>query len=117
DAEREHAVSRLREACAEGRLTLEEFSQRVDEAYAARSREELALATRELPELPAMSSRKRRKYLTISIFGGADRRGRWRVPRRGFVLNLFGGSDLDLRQAELDAPVVTFFVLNMWGGA
>ena len=41
DAEREGEVVRLREACAEGRLTLQEFSERVEEAYAARTRAEL----------------------------------------------------------------------------
>ena len=115
DAEREQAVVRLREACAEGRLTLDEFAQRVDEAYAARTHEELARVTRELPA-QATPRRKRRRRFTIAIFGGSDLRGRFRVPRRSFMLNLFGGSDIDLRQAELDAPVATYFALNLFGG-
>jgi uncharacterized protein DUF1707 len=37
DAERERTVAQLRDAAAEGRLTLDEFSQRVEDAYAAKS--------------------------------------------------------------------------------
>ena len=35
DAEREQTVARLRDATAEGRLSLEEFAQRADRAFAA----------------------------------------------------------------------------------
>jgi hypothetical protein len=41
DAEREQAVVRLREASAEGRLTLEELADRTALAYEARSQAEL----------------------------------------------------------------------------
>jgi hypothetical protein len=46
-----------------------------------------------------------------------ERRGRWRLPRRSFVLSLLGGADLDLRQAEIDADVVTIWVFAVLGGA
>lgn len=49
DAEREQVVAELRRHVEEGRLTLEEFRQRLDEVYAARTRRELGLARRELP--------------------------------------------------------------------
>ena len=42
DAERECSIVLLRDAVGEGRLTLEEFSQRVDLAQAARTDGELA---------------------------------------------------------------------------
>lgn len=56
DADRELTVERLREAHAEGRLTAEEFSERVDEAYAARTHGDLAPLTRDLPS-PARGAR------------------------------------------------------------
>lgn len=49
DADREAVVERLREAHAEGRLMVDEFTQRVDEAYAARTHGDLAPLTRDLP--------------------------------------------------------------------
>ncbi len=66
DAERDRAVASLREHCAAGRLTLEEFAERVDEAYAARTLAELEAVTR---ELPAPATRRRASRLSISIMG------------------------------------------------
>ena len=118
DAEREHAVMQLREATAEGRLTLEEFSQRVEAAYVAKTADELAHLTTDLPapaaQLPATGRRSKR--FTISIFGGVNRKGRWRSARSHWVLSIFGGSDLDFRQASLDGGEATVYVLDVFGG-
>jgi Domain of unknown function (DUF1707) len=116
DAQREQAAVALREHCAEGRLTLEELSQRLDEAYRARTAGELEQALRELPAEAAPRARRSAKRFTVSIFGGVDRKGRWRVAQRSFVLTLFGGSDLDLRQAEIDSDVVTIWAFALVGG-
>jgi hypothetical protein len=49
DADREAAADRLRDAHAEGRLSIDEFQERFDEAYAAKTLGELAVVTRDLP--------------------------------------------------------------------
>jgi Domain of unknown function (DUF1707) len=49
DAERERAVEHLRAASPEGRLTLEELSERVTAAYEARTDQELDALTDDLP--------------------------------------------------------------------
>lgn len=49
DAERELVVARLRDACAEGRLTADELAERVAAAYAARTYAELDRLTADLP--------------------------------------------------------------------
>lgn len=51
DRERERVVEQLRMHVGLGRLTLEEFEQRVDETLEARTGAELALALRELPRV------------------------------------------------------------------
>jgi hypothetical protein len=116
DAEREQAVVRLREACAEGRLTLAEFSERVERTYAAATRGELERVAGDLPAVPARSRKRPRRFL-VGIFGGPTLRGRWRAGRRLFSLALFGGVDVDLREAALDRPVLTIFMLTLWGGS
>ena len=116
DAERERVAVALREHCAAGRLTLEELSERLDEAYRARTAGELERAFRELPAEASPRPRRSPKRFTIAVFGGVQRKGRWRVPRRSFVLTLFGGSDLDLRQAEIDSDVVTIWAFALFGG-
>src|SRR5690349_3183679 len=49
DAERERVAEILREALAEGRLEMEEFEQRLDGAYKARTHGELEPLVRDLP--------------------------------------------------------------------
>src|ERR1700760_1306504 len=55
DAERDHGVELLRSAVVDGRLTLEEFSARVEVAQTARTEQELAALLRDLPVTPAAS--------------------------------------------------------------
>jgi DUF1707 SHOCT-like domain len=50
DAEREQSVSELRRHLTDGRLTVEEFTGRVEAAYSARTRGELARVLSQLPE-------------------------------------------------------------------
>lgn len=49
DADRERVATLLRENYTEGRLTLEEFQERLEQAYAAKTFGELGLLTRDLP--------------------------------------------------------------------
>jgi hypothetical protein len=49
DAERDAAATRLRESYAQGRLTLEEFNERLGAALAATTERELSQVTRDLP--------------------------------------------------------------------
>ena len=61
DAEREQVVARLRDASAEGRLTLEELADRTALAYTARSRTRSSRRlTDDLPAALAPSSRASR---------------------------------------------------------
>ena len=49
DADRELVAERLRDALAEGRLDMEEFGERLDAVYQARTYGELAPLTKDLP--------------------------------------------------------------------
>ncbi|MBO0821293.1 MAG: DUF1707 domain-containing protein [Nocardiopsaceae bacterium] len=51
DADRDRAASLLREHHAEGRLTAEEFHDRLDRAYAARTRGDLDDLLEDLPAI------------------------------------------------------------------
>jgi hypothetical protein len=52
DAEREAVASQLRDHYADGRLTLDELNERLDQVFAAKTRTELAMVTRDLPMRP-----------------------------------------------------------------
>ncbi len=115
DAEREHAIARLREASAEGRLTLEELADRAAVAYRAQSQAELERLTEDLPAPTASSSRRKPVRWTVIVIGDTKRRGRWRVASRTNVVMGIGDCELDLRQAELDGEEVTVTVVQLIG--
>jgi Domain of unknown function (DUF1707) len=56
DADREHAIEELREHMLAGRLTAEEFEERLGSAHAARTRADLDTARIDLPTSPAVHS-------------------------------------------------------------
>jgi hypothetical protein len=128
DAEREAVVARLRNAAAEGRLTIDELDDRIDAAYAAKTRAELEPLTADLPNTPMATATtatpaaggppaRAMSSVVIGILGGGDRKGRWRVPARMTVVNVMGGADLDLREAVLEAPEVEISVWSLMGGS
>src|SRR5436190_15839615 len=59
DAEREHAATALRDHAAAGRLTVEELGQRLQTAFAARTRKDLHELFRDLPGQPRLAARSR----------------------------------------------------------
>jgi hypothetical protein len=116
DAERERSVALLRDAAAEGRLTLEEFSERVGLAQVARTDQELARLTGDLPNDPttsaptAVASEKHRAFCSH-----LTRSGPWSLPAHSSWRSIFGTIDLDLRQARLADPETTLEVYNLFG--
>jgi Domain of unknown function (DUF1707)/Cell wall-active antibiotics response 4TMS YvqF len=118
DADRERVVAQLRDGSVQGRLTLEEFSDRLAKAYSARTGADLDELVRDLPAevspTTALSRRRRRRF-TVAAFGSVQRTGRWRMPGSGFVGVAFGDADIDLRKAELDGPVVSLTAFVLFG--
>ncbi len=106
DAERERVVQRLRSACADGRLSLEEFSDRVGEVYGARTSAALSRVTDDLPavvepDAPAI----RPSRWVVGVLSGARRSGPWRPARPTRVLAVLGSCQIDLTGVDLDAGV------------
>ncbi|MFI1305465.1 DUF1707 SHOCT-like domain-containing protein [Streptomyces sioyaensis] len=131
DADRERVAEILRDAVAEGRLAMEEFDERLEATYRARTYGELEPLTADLPAAataPApLSLRKDTAAVTgwserivthtdgsgagIGILGGFQRKGRWTIGRRFTAVCLMGGGELDLREANFAGPEV---VINCW---
>jgi hypothetical protein len=117
DAERDHVVMRLREASVEGRLTLEEFTERMATAYDAHTHAELDVLVHDLPAQAAPERPAPARRWIISLMGNASRRGRWRVGKRTFVISSMGNATVDLRDAILAGPEVSIHVLVSMGNA
>ncbi len=117
DAERERVALVLRDHAVAGRLTLEELSARLEEAYAALTLADLERVTRELPDTPSPTIRRRPARLSGVLFGHVERKGRWRVARRSVSLVAWGDLDLDLRHAQIESGAVTLVLLVLFGNA
>jgi Domain of unknown function (DUF1707) len=132
DADRDQVATVLSTAYAEGRLTRQEHDERVDELMAAKTFDDLIPITRDLVIVPSpapvavlqsadrftidTTGQTRRPDKMIAIFGGVSRSGKWRVRKNIQALTLFGGMDLDLRNAIFEAPVVEISGFWCFGG-
>jgi uncharacterized protein DUF1707 len=124
DDDRERTAERLRRAAGEGRLTVDELEERLHAVYEARTHGELAPLVADVPadgearagRMPVRRGEGGSRWV-ISVLGGSDRRGHWRLGPRCTVINVMGGSDLDLNDAELADDHVELLVFSLMGGA
>jgi len=112
DDDRNRAVLALREHLAAGRLTLEEFTERMSAALAATTTADLDAPLRELPV--AERTRRRPTRFILALFGSTERAGRLRLRRRALCVSLFGNVDFDLRQATLEGDEITIVAVAMF---
>ncbi|MFD8740124.1 DUF1707 domain-containing protein [Streptomyces sp. NPDC059618] len=136
DADRERVAEQLRDALAEGRLDMEEFEERLEATYAARTYGELTPITRDLPgsapSAPRISMVKQpvddgswgsrivggegSSSWGVAVLGGFERKGRWTVPRRFNSFAFMGGGELDLREANFADREVVINCFAFMGG-
>lgn len=136
DADRERVAEVLRDALAEGRLDMEEFEERLDATYKARTYGELAPITRDLPvaavAVPKVDMVKRpegdRSWAErivsgegsstwgVAVMAGFQRKGRWTAPRRFTGVAFMGGGEIDLREADFADREVVINCVAIMGG-
>jgi hypothetical protein len=128
DADRDTAATVINNALAEGRLTAEEHSDRLDAIYAAKTHAELVPL---LDDLPGQSQRAtvmpsaaasadlakpRHHGRIVSIFAGATRKGTWHPEPVIDMLTVFGGVELDFRDAILPGKEIVLRATTVFGG-
>jgi len=117
DQDRDAVVQRLQQAFAERRLDDDEFDERMRAALTARTGADLDKLTADLPApvpgstaaagpAPAVPARSPGRW-AMAYKNSIRRGGRWRVPERFTAVVYKGEGWLDLRAAELTAPVTT----------
>jgi uncharacterized protein DUF1707/cell wall-active antibiotic response 4TMS protein YvqF len=116
DADRDRAATALAQARAEGRLTLDEFSERVDLAYAAKTATDLEPLTRDLPAGGSTQPSHKPTRWLVAVMGGSRRTGRWRIEGSTRVFAVMGGCQLDLRAAEIVGPEARITCFSCMGG-
>ncbi|MFB8104586.1 MULTISPECIES: DUF1707 domain-containing protein [Streptomyces] len=138
DAERERIAELLREAVAEGRLEMDEFEQRLETAYKARTHGELEPLVQDLPapgtavapvgssapapprgsaaSWPARIGGTATSKGGFAFWGGFNRKGRWTVGRKFTAFAMWGGGEIDLREANFEDREVVIRCFAIMGG-
>jgi Domain of unknown function (DUF1707)/Cell wall-active antibiotics response 4TMS YvqF len=114
DAEREAAAERLADAAGAGRLTLQEFSDRVGRVWGADDRAGIVRATAGI-ELPPPVGSTRTVSTVVSVLGDQRRTGRWRLPAKVRGWTLMGDIHLDLREVVCAESTVEIEVWTLMG--
>lgn len=120
DREREQVVEMLGQAAAEGRLTLDEYADRVGSAYSSRTRGQLARLTDDLPtggprQAVAHPSPGPAAERLVAIFGNESRKGNWPVPERLEARSVFGDCHVELQDAQLQHQVTVIEATAIFG--
>ncbi|MGW3943621.1 DUF1707 SHOCT-like domain-containing protein [Streptomyces phaeochromogenes] len=131
DADRDRTADILREALAEGRLTAEEHSERVEDVFRAKTVGELEPLVADLPV--AHRSRRAATFApapnrptpgtvppvaeenVVAVFSAAVRKGRWRIGRRTHAYAIFGSVEIDLSEAVFEHQQVVIKAIAVFG--
>ncbi|MER6624794.1 MULTISPECIES: DUF1707 domain-containing protein [unclassified Streptomyces] len=138
DADRERVAEILRDALTEGRLDMEEFEERLEATYKARTYGDLTPITRDLPDhgasVPAVSLTKQPERSgtwrdrivggddpgtsswAVAVMSGFQRKGRWTAPRRFNCFAFWGGGEIDLREAYFADREIVINAVAVMGG-
>jgi hypothetical protein len=130
DADRERIAQILHTAMAEGRLTINELDERLQQTYAAKTLGDLVPMTVDLPitaasTLPAHAPTPVPSQRiggtpsgqnSFAFMSGFRRTGLWVVPRFYNVFVMMGGGELDLTQARFAEAEATIQVIAFMGG-
>ena len=111
DMDRDRAAEVLREAHAQGRITVDELDERLTSVYSAKTFADLVPATHDLPAVgradrretpPAAGSAALPRFrMSLAILGGASRDGAWVVPPAYKAVATLGGIKLDTERCHL----------------
>ncbi|WP_370592670.1 DUF1707 domain-containing protein [Streptomyces sp. NBRC 109706] len=138
DADRDRIADILRDALAEGRLEPEEHAERLDALYRSKTIGELEPLINDLPagqrasaspslapaqgpagvaqRAPGGPPAAPEAKNVVAVFGGATRKGTWRVGAKINAVAVCGGVDLDFTEAIFDQQHVVLNVVAFWGG-
>jgi len=110
DADRDRVVDVLRAAAGDGRLTGDEFDERLEAALSSRTLDELTVVTADLtggPDRSSVATAQAEDVMRINKHGGSVRRtGRWVVPRRLELRSSWCDVTLDFTNAVITHDTV-----------
>ncbi|MCJ1677898.1 DUF1707 domain-containing protein [Streptomyces sp. APSN-46.1] len=130
DADRDRIAQILSDALAEGRLTSEEHSERLDSLYALKTVGELQVLVRDLPApgggQPAAAPAPGPGYVAgsaaagptetvVAVCSSSARKGRWRPGAHTRAVSVMGDISIDLTEAVFEQQVTEINVTCVLG--
>ncbi|MFH7593670.1 DUF1707 domain-containing protein [Streptomyces racemochromogenes] len=125
DADRDRIAQILSDALAEGRLTAEEHSERLDTLYAVKTVGELEVLVRDLPAGAAAHAPGRAAApapagvgpveSVVAVCSSSARKGRWRPGPHTRAVSVLGDITIDLTEAVFEQQVTEFNVVSVLG--
>ncbi|GLV95678.1 MULTISPECIES: DUF1707 SHOCT-like domain-containing protein [Streptomyces] len=126
DADRDRIAQILGDAVAEGRLTAEEHSERLDTLYAVKTVGELEALVRDLPapagaHAPSSSASSYTgaagpaAETIVAVCSSSSRKGRWRPGAHTRAVSVMGDITIDLTQAVFEQQVTEINVTCVLG--
>lgn len=136
---REQVIEQLSTGYSRDLLSETEFEERLETATGADTHSDLRALIVDLPlagspnppavqgatppepvadrsTFPINTGEVRKESTVIAIFSGSDRKGLWDPPKTLNVVAMFGGSDIDLRDAHFPPGGMTINAVAMFGG-
>ncbi|MFJ9593182.1 DUF1707 domain-containing protein [Streptomyces virginiae] len=126
DADRDRIAQILGDAVAEGRLTAEEHSERLDALYAVKTVGELEALVRDLPapggaDVPSSAASSyagapgQAAETLVAVCSSSSRKGRWRPGAHTRAVSVMGDITIDLTQAVFEQQVTEINVTCVLG--
>ena len=125
DADRQRIADVLAEAFADGRLTIQEHSERTDAVWAAKTVGDLEplIADLSAAGLPGQVAGPTSRTVArvgeplqlVQVFSSSEHTGDWLVPSQINAFSLFGSSKIDMRQAAFTSLDVELQVNDIFG--
>lgn len=132
DADRDRIAHILADALAEGRLTADEHSERLDSLYAVKTVGELEVLVRDLPAPggpaaaapaygqhpapgPAAAGQAAVSETVVAVCSSSTRKGRWRPGAHTRVVCVLGDVTIDLTEAVFEQQVTEIDVTSVLG--
>lgn len=126
DADRDRIAQILADAVAEGRLTAEEHSERLDVLYAVKTVGELDVLVRDLPApggapaapaspLGSSGASAGPVETVVAVCSSSARKGRWRPGAHTRAVSVMGDISIDLTEAVFEQQVTEINVTCVLG--
>lgn len=131
--ERDKTIQSLTDAFSRDLFDVDEFERRIAHAHEATTREALVHLRRDLEPADgangtqaltaidreaqeALTQAQPKRKWVLSLLGGTERKGQWRVPKELHVGAMLGGCEVDFREALIAPGVTEVKVFAVLGG-